>query len=327
MTTTKKILLAAAVSAALGAAAPAQAIIFDYNGAASGGQINVTSFDWTVGNALALNAVPLATGQEFQLLSHAALANFLFGTTPVSGTGLNTDFEITFVTSFEETTTLAGATVSSGFATFETTGAASSTIANFFEIWIGSPNSNMLAGTGFNNGLKIASGAVQAGGVGSFATAFNVQDLDQYDSDGAGPIGQDNYPGIDTIGLGAGGTSFDVTVAFSDYDTDYFVNGIGPMTISFGTLQNIPFRETDPSALFTQSPNGVAPTQPGATTASVCGNNTISGCVNGLEGPNFIFQADANSAINVRQVPEPASLALIGLGLIGMGFAGRRRRT
>jgi hypothetical protein len=47
------------------------------------------------------------------------------------------------------------------------------------------------------------------------------------------------------------------------------------------------------------------------------------GAVNGTRGPNFVFQTDGNHAFTV---PEPASLALIGLGLSLTGFFGKSRR-
>jgi hypothetical protein len=48
------------------------------------------------------------------------------------------------------------------------------------------------------------------------------------------------------------------------------------------------------------------------------------GAVNGAtSGTNVIFQADGNQSF---AVPEPASLALIGLGLSFMGFFGKSRK-
>jgi hypothetical protein len=46
----------------------------------------------------------------------------------------------------------------------------------------------------------------------------------------------------------------------------------------------------------------------------------------GLQGPgDIVFQADANQSFTERTVPEPMSLALIGLGLGAAGWSLRRR--
>ena len=88
------------------------------------------------------------------------------------------------------------------------------------------------------------------------------------------------------------------------------------LTLSFfNTSQVTPFLQVDPSARF--SSNGIA-------NGDVVANR---GAVNGVTGPDFQFQADANTSFQVSAVPEPETYALMlgGLGLIG--FVARRRRS
>src|SRR5207253_2878316 len=84
----------------------------------------------------------------------------------------------------------------------------------------------------------------------------------------------------------------------------------------FNTNQVLPFLEIDPSACF--SSNGIANCdQPGVSSV---------GAVNGFTGPNTMFQADANESFQTtRKTPEPMSLTLLGLGLLGL--AGQRRHS
>lgn len=120
-------------------------------------------------------------------------------------------------------------------------------------------------------------------------------------------FGADNYPAIDSI-AGTGG--FQAQILITAVNNNFFP-GLVPGTVLFitTTQQNLPFSTVNPSFCF--STNAVTScNQAGAQIASI-------GALNGVSGPNTMLQTDANVSFQeVAQVPEPATLSLLGLGLL-----------
>lgn len=317
-----------AMSVALGLAAPlvgnaSTTINIDTTGG-SGPVLSVGSLDWSVGNALSvanpgdnIAGTNVAPGKSFFTYAHGTLGNFQdsSGNAITSNGGLNSSYNWTFVAGFEEQY---GAGSVAGNTNFSVVNNAK----NFFQIYY-DPNrdANMLAGTGFNNGtlvLEARGTAAGASGIGNFtAVPGQTANLDSF--------GTNQYPDIQSV-VGTGGTLIDATV--TSVNSNFILSSLNNiiLNLSFNTSNKLPFDETNPSSCFWDA-NTSSYVMGAGNGYGGCGTNSTGtvGSLNGVTGPNVMFQADANNSFNTT-IPEPASLALVGMGLAAMGATISRRR-
>lgn len=303
----KKFAAACSVAGLLSVAGASHASIvfsFDPTGLGSTAINNASLLDQAPGSSIGINGVnagaPLVIGTTITSLFQANLGSVQAANTGnLFSNGTGGRF-FTFVAGFQETVIFSaggGGTVTNSFNILN---------GGFFKMCAQTALGDNLAGTGFScAGSGILSGTITGGN--SSQTGFLADPglLDQ--------AGVDDWAGTQSV-TSSGAAQLSLTIDF--IDAGYFpdlASGLG-IALSFVNASNItPFKQVDASRLF--SSNGVA------------NGNVVTnvGAINGITGPDFIFQSDANASFDRRAVPEPGTLALVGLALGAAGWFSRRR--
>jgi hypothetical protein len=283
----------------------ANIIPFDLTGGAGVNPANVvsaTSFTWLPGTALSVGGGALAVGKDVPLLYEAILqgiqtagiggadvtANGNNGNLSINGTPTNVQIVITA----QFTEKVQSISPDGKTATFVPDLGVGANVVKIYAqaaTDANSANLNDSSGKGFGpgnpvpaNSHLILTGHVTLDGFSSSYTASAAapQPLNQHVG------GSGSYAGVNTI-VGSGVTGLQVAV--DTYDTHYFLTGAQSLvSLTFAQVSAAtPFQGSDPQ---TRMFDGTVPKV---------------GAVNGVSGPDFLFESQATNNFTLGQQPPP----------------------
>jgi hypothetical protein len=336
----------------LGGTAFAGSVAIDRNGTEAGGLLpSVDEIVWATGNLLFDGIAP--GGGLFTLRGHHTLSSFQNGgsNSPIAGTEWSVVYELPMVaTLVGGVTNLLNAGAGTMVWYYGNTGVGGAGTT-------GGVVANAVTGLGYGDGLPIMVATINVRppapvGIDGASGTLTVLPfappsgplLDQ------GPNGVNDTPGITTyIAFGSVNLSMDVTA----YDPNFFPNGLATTfstDLTYGSNTSTPFLATEPSDVVAFGVGGANPSGkdganvPGAFVAPAMGGGVPNygdtpGTGNAGPGNNDLVCADAtqvtcdvhtsgtgNTSFLGTFVPEPGSVALLGLGLGLLGFGTRKRK-